>query len=153
MLFHYNLYKINHIITIYFLCGHLYRFPNLIYFWTLLWISITILRIFSHLPHYFLLLFLFSFPLLSGGYFHGINNLTYGVDIDRIRWMGILQVCTFDINCFGIVNWRVFQSLLENENLREWNFLCNIILNSCLLKHDCIMLAIAPVIEFRPLDS
>ncbi|KAL0363828.1 UNVERIFIED_CONTAM: Heparan-alpha-glucosaminide N-acetyltransferase [Sesamum angustifolium] len=28
---------------------------------------------------------------LQGGYFHGINNLTYGVDIDLIRWMGILQ--------------------------------------------------------------
>ncbi|KAK4413616.1 Heparan-alpha-glucosaminide N-acetyltransferase [Sesamum alatum] len=28
---------------------------------------------------------------LQGGYFHGINNLTYGVDMDVIRWMGILQ--------------------------------------------------------------
>ncbi|KAM3281236.1 heparan-alpha-glucosaminide N-acetyltransferase [Capsicum chacoense] len=28
---------------------------------------------------------------LQGGYFHGIKNLTYGVDIERIRWMGILQ--------------------------------------------------------------
>ncbi|KAK4395709.1 Heparan-alpha-glucosaminide N-acetyltransferase [Sesamum angolense] len=28
---------------------------------------------------------------LQGGYFHGINNLTYGVDMDLIRWMGILQ--------------------------------------------------------------
>ncbi|KAL0363823.1 UNVERIFIED_CONTAM: Heparan-alpha-glucosaminide N-acetyltransferase [Sesamum angustifolium] len=26
------------------------------------------------------------------GYFHGINNLTYGVDMDLIRWMGILQI-------------------------------------------------------------
>ncbi|KAK4798055.1 hypothetical protein SAY86_030381 [Trapa natans] len=29
--------------------------------------------------------------LLQGGYFHGINSLTYGVDIERIRWFGILQ--------------------------------------------------------------
>ncbi|XP_074591348.1 uncharacterized protein LOC141847255 isoform X2 [Curcuma longa] len=29
--------------------------------------------------------------LLQGGYFHGRNNLTYGVDLDRIRWLGILQ--------------------------------------------------------------
>ncbi|XP_042398125.1 heparan-alpha-glucosaminide N-acetyltransferase-like [Zingiber officinale] len=29
--------------------------------------------------------------LLQGGYFHGRNNLTYGVDLDRIRWFGILQ--------------------------------------------------------------
>ncbi|KAL0420486.1 UNVERIFIED_CONTAM: Heparan-alpha-glucosaminide N-acetyltransferase, partial [Sesamum latifolium] len=28
---------------------------------------------------------------LQGGYFHGINNLTYGVDMDLIRWTGILQ--------------------------------------------------------------
>ncbi|KAK1294795.1 hypothetical protein QJS10_CPA16g00734 [Acorus calamus] len=29
--------------------------------------------------------------ILQGGYFHGINNLTFGVDMTRIRWMGILQ--------------------------------------------------------------
>ncbi|XP_043713982.1 heparan-alpha-glucosaminide N-acetyltransferase-like [Telopea speciosissima] len=29
--------------------------------------------------------------LLQGGYFHGINDLTYGVDIKRIRLMGTLQ--------------------------------------------------------------
>ncbi|PIN01550.1 Heparan-alpha-glucosaminide N-acetyltransferase [Handroanthus impetiginosus] len=28
---------------------------------------------------------------LQGGYFHGVNNLTYGVDMEQIRWMGILQ--------------------------------------------------------------
>ncbi|XP_016447995.1 uncharacterized protein LOC107773064 [Nicotiana tabacum] len=28
---------------------------------------------------------------LQGGYFHGLKNLTYGVDIENIRWMGILQ--------------------------------------------------------------
>ncbi|KAJ0103174.1 hypothetical protein Patl1_05604 [Pistacia atlantica] len=30
---------------------------------------------------------------LQGGFFHGINDLVYGVDIAKIRWMGILQVC------------------------------------------------------------
>ncbi|KAI8026973.1 Heparan-alpha-glucosaminide N-acetyltransferase [Camellia lanceoleosa] len=29
--------------------------------------------------------------LLQGGYLHGITSLTYGVGIERIRWMGILQ--------------------------------------------------------------
>ncbi|KAH9658248.1 DUF1624 domain-containing protein [Citrus sinensis] len=33
---------------------------------------------------------------LQGGFFHGINNLKYGVDIAQIRWMGVLQGC-----CFG----------------------------------------------------
>ncbi|XP_077227875.1 uncharacterized protein LOC143860906 isoform X2 [Tasmannia lanceolata] len=28
---------------------------------------------------------------LQGGYFHGLKDLTYGVDIASIRWMGILQ--------------------------------------------------------------
>ncbi|XP_043707844.1 heparan-alpha-glucosaminide N-acetyltransferase-like [Telopea speciosissima] len=29
--------------------------------------------------------------VLQGGYFHGVNDLTYGVDLEQIRWMGILQ--------------------------------------------------------------
>ncbi|CAD5171788.1 unnamed protein product, partial [Musa acuminata subsp. malaccensis] len=29
--------------------------------------------------------------IVQGGYFHGLHNLTYGVDILRIRWMGVLQ--------------------------------------------------------------
>ncbi|OVA16836.1 Protein of unknown function DUF1624 [Macleaya cordata] len=29
--------------------------------------------------------------VLQGGYFHGRNHLTYGVDIDHIRWLGVLQ--------------------------------------------------------------
>ncbi|XP_073009907.1 uncharacterized protein [Typha latifolia] len=29
--------------------------------------------------------------ILQGGYFHGLNKLTYGVDLDRIRWLGVLQ--------------------------------------------------------------
>ncbi|KAJ3685758.1 hypothetical protein LUZ61_014922 [Rhynchospora tenuis] len=29
--------------------------------------------------------------LLQGGYFHGLNDLTYGIDLAKIRWFGILQ--------------------------------------------------------------
>ncbi|CAA6656001.1 unnamed protein product [Spirodela intermedia] len=29
--------------------------------------------------------------LLQGGYFHGLNSLTYGVNLENIRWLGILQ--------------------------------------------------------------
>ncbi|KAI4376077.1 hypothetical protein MLD38_013871 [Melastoma candidum] len=29
--------------------------------------------------------------LLQGGYLHGVSDLTYGVDLERIRWFGILQ--------------------------------------------------------------
>ncbi|KAE9589480.1 hypothetical protein Lal_00000529 [Lupinus albus] len=29
--------------------------------------------------------------LVQGGYFHGRGNLTYGVDLNKIRWLGVLQ--------------------------------------------------------------
>ncbi|XP_047320746.1 heparan-alpha-glucosaminide N-acetyltransferase-like [Impatiens glandulifera] len=35
-------------------------------------------------------LFLYG-VILQGGYLHGTTSLTYGVDIGRLRWMGILQ--------------------------------------------------------------
>ena len=30
--------------------------------------------------------------VFAGGFIHGLNNLTYGIDIEKIRLMGILQV-------------------------------------------------------------
>ncbi|GLJ49321.1 hypothetical protein SUGI_1042540 [Cryptomeria japonica] len=33
--------------------------------------------------------------VLQGGYFHGINDLTYGVNIEQMRWLGILQRIAF----------------------------------------------------------
>lgn len=33
--------------------------------------------------------------VLQGGFFHGINDLTYGVNIGQIRWLGILQRISF----------------------------------------------------------
>ena len=35
---------------------------------------------------------LFCWDVLLGGYFHGRNHLTYGVDVSKIRWLGVLQV-------------------------------------------------------------
>ncbi|KAK4378907.1 hypothetical protein RND71_000769 [Anisodus tanguticus] len=32
--------------------------------------------------------------LLQGGYFHDLDKLKYGVDMNRIRWCGILQNCS-----------------------------------------------------------
>ncbi|XP_042449866.1 heparan-alpha-glucosaminide N-acetyltransferase-like [Zingiber officinale] len=29
--------------------------------------------------------------IVQGGYFHGLRNLNYGVDMSKIRWMGVLQ--------------------------------------------------------------
>ncbi len=36
---------------------------------------------------------------ITGGYFHGLNNLAYGVDIQHIRWCGVLQV-SFEVYSF-----------------------------------------------------
>jgi heparan-alpha-glucosaminide N-acetyltransferase len=30
--------------------------------------------------------------VVTGGYFHGLRDLSYGVDLDRLRWCGVLQV-------------------------------------------------------------
>ncbi|XP_057966457.1 uncharacterized protein LOC131156634 [Malania oleifera] len=49
---------------------------------------------------------------LQGGYFHGITSLTFGVDIERMRWLGILQrisigymvaaLCEIWLPCLGL---------------------------------------------------
>lgn len=33
-----------------------------------------------------------------GGYFHGRDHLTYGVDVGKIRWLGVLQVALCWLN-------------------------------------------------------
>ncbi|OIW12823.1 hypothetical protein TanjilG_24756 [Lupinus angustifolius] len=53
-------------------------------------------RVFASKKAIFRALKLFALGLfLQGGFFHGVNDLTYGVDIKRIRLMGILQVCPY----------------------------------------------------------
>lgn len=52
--------------------------------------------------------------LLQGGYFHRVNDLTYGVNLQQIRWTGILQriavayliaaLCEIWLKCDDIVN-------------------------------------------------
>ncbi|KAK3020575.1 hypothetical protein RJ639_046925, partial [Escallonia herrerae] len=51
----------------------------------------------------------------KGGYFHGRNHLTYGVDIRRIRWMGVLQ--------------RISIGYLLASTLEIW-FVCNVAVDS-----------------------
>ncbi|KAL6582301.1 hypothetical protein OROMI_006315 [Orobanche minor] len=54
--------------------------------------------------------------LLQGGYFHGRDNLTYGVDVTKIRVMVVLQDCnwissglsvTTIIDAMAILNWSL----------------------------------------------
>lgn len=51
---------------------------------------------------YSILLFYFwcKSHFISGGYLHGVTSLTYGVDIEKIRWMGILQVWSYLVQSF-----------------------------------------------------
>ena len=49
--------------------------------------------------------------ICSGGFLHGVNNLTYGVDIQQIRWMGILQV-TFFSSIFTISRYFFFKKII-----------------------------------------
>jgi len=34
----------------------------------------------------------FLLPHYAGGFFHGVRSLTFGIDLQEIRLMGILQV-------------------------------------------------------------
>ncbi|KAJ8570983.1 hypothetical protein K7X08_037955 [Anisodus acutangulus] len=62
---------------------------------------------------------------LQGGYLHGITGLTYGVDIERIRWMGILQriavgyivaaLCEVWLPCQGMKGVVLFRNYI-----RQW---------------------------------
>jgi hypothetical protein len=45
----------------------------------------------------------------TGGYFHGLSDLTYGVDVQRIRWCGILQVSFEAFVLFGHFAYRQLQ--------------------------------------------
>ncbi|KAL3326387.1 hypothetical protein AABB24_037192 [Solanum stoloniferum] len=59
---------------------------------------------------------------LQGGYLHGITGLTYGVDIERIRWMGILQriavgyivaaLCEIWLPCQGMKRVALFRNYI-----------------------------------------
>lgn len=48
---------------------------------------------------------------ISGGYFHGITSLTFGVDLERIRWLGILQVNSSItrslVSCWLLLYWKL----------------------------------------------
>lgn len=48
-------------------------------------------------------------PLSSGGYFHGLDDLSYGVDLHRIRWCGILQVIKH-VTCLYSACWQILGS-------------------------------------------
>ncbi|KAI8028519.1 Heparan-alpha-glucosaminide N-acetyltransferase [Camellia lanceoleosa] len=66
--------------------------------------------------------------LLQGGYLHGITSLTYGVGIERIRWMGILQVFfmlsafSFYCLCIACALLVVYLGLSYGLYVPDWQF-------------------------------
>ncbi|KAF9607214.1 hypothetical protein IFM89_033421 [Coptis chinensis] len=53
--------------------------------------------------------------VLQGGYFHGRNHLTYGVDIDQIRWLGVLQRISIGYFLAGISEiWLVGNTMVDS---------------------------------------
>lgn len=49
--------------------------------------------------------------IMLGGFFHGIHELTYGVDIRKIRLMGVLQVQTQSSK--QSLLWAIYKSFLH----------------------------------------
>ncbi|KAI3916904.1 hypothetical protein MKW98_014365 [Papaver atlanticum] len=80
--------------------------------------------------------------VLQGGYLHGINNLTYGVDIQRIRWTGTLQriaiaylltaVCEIWLKCDDVV--KSERSLLKKYQF-QWIFVLVLTVTYTALMH------------------
>ncbi|KAJ6808548.1 heparan-alpha-glucosaminide N-acetyltransferase-like isoform X2 [Iris pallida] len=89
--------------------------------------------------------------VLQGGYFHGVHNLTYGVDIFNIRLMGVLQriaiayllvaICEIWLNCddevysgwslvrryrfqllVGFILSAIYMSLLYGLYVPDWEY-------------------------------
>ncbi|XP_019453430.1 PREDICTED: heparan-alpha-glucosaminide N-acetyltransferase-like isoform X2 [Lupinus angustifolius] len=54
--------------------------------------------------------------LVQGGYFHGRGNLSYGVDLNRIRWLGVLQRISIGYLLASISElWLVNNTILVNS--------------------------------------
>lgn len=49
-----------------------------------------------------------------GGYFHGRKHLSYGVDVGKIRWLGVLQVLSWSFQ---------FSTIMVNESRSLYHFL------------------------------
>ncbi|XP_047095599.1 heparan-alpha-glucosaminide N-acetyltransferase-like isoform X1 [Lolium rigidum] len=53
--------------------------------------------------------------ILQGGYIHGRHNLTYGVDLDHIRWLGVLQRIAIGYFLAAIAEiWLVNNTLVDS---------------------------------------
>ncbi|RXI02494.1 hypothetical protein DVH24_002572 [Malus domestica] len=67
--------------------------------------------------------------LLQGGYFHGRDHLTYGVDVGKIRWLGVLQRISIgyllaSISEIWFVNNIMVESLVDfaRKYYNQWLF-------------------------------
>ncbi|KAJ6692912.1 hypothetical protein OIU79_014612 [Salix purpurea] len=71
--------------------------------------------------------------VIQGGYFHGINSLTYGVDMKRIRWLGILQKISVGYLVAALCEIWLFMSSTERSMLSQEVLLARV---KCSLRGD-----------------
>lgn len=63
--------------------------------------------------------------ILQGGYFHGRDDLTYGVDVGKIRWMGVLQRISIGYIMASLMEiWLVNHVIVDSAMafLRKYSF-------------------------------
>ncbi|KAG6783029.1 hypothetical protein POTOM_012459 [Populus tomentosa] len=64
--------------------------------------------------------------LVIGGFLHGLNDLTFGVDMVQIRWMGILQsllnLCANSVRGAVVVLVSLYLSLLYGLYVPDWEY-------------------------------
>ncbi|KAJ6705228.1 hypothetical protein OIU79_010019 [Salix purpurea] len=85
---------------------------------------------------------------LQGGFLHGLNDLTYGVDLTQIRWMGILQRIAV-----GYLVGAMCEIWLKGDNqvtsglsmLRKYQFQCVSLLD---LFANCVRGAVVILVSF-----
>ncbi|XP_075074314.1 uncharacterized protein LOC107789973 isoform X3 [Nicotiana tabacum] len=69
---------------------------------------------------------------LQGGYLHGITGLTYGVDIEKIRWLGILQRIAV-----GYITAALCEIWLPRQRIKKRSLFSNYIWHWCVAFYLC----------------
>ncbi|XP_022728071.1 heparan-alpha-glucosaminide N-acetyltransferase-like isoform X2 [Durio zibethinus] len=90
---------------------------------------------------------------LQGGYFHGRNNLTYGVDMVTVRWLGVLQRISIGYLLASISEiWLVKNVLVDSPAAFVRKYFVQWIVATLLLSfYMCLLYGLyVPNWEFQP---
>ncbi|KAM1359014.1 hypothetical protein ACFX15_045223 [Malus domestica] len=90
--------------------------------------------------------------MLQGGYFHGVTSLTYGVDIERIRWSGILQRIAIGYIAAALCEiWLSRQTLGEVGFFRIYYWHWCVIFSLSAIYAGVAYLSLSPLLTTTPL--